>query len=226
VATGLASPSNGEITQIVETYTNLFASIQETSTGKELWGMSYTSILPVRLINFDGRLSGSNVLLEWQTVDEQDLSLYIIERSSDNIHYKEIERISARNQASLTEYDFVDRNVTSLYQHKVYYRLKMVDIDSRFRYSATISILIEQEPTVRIYPNPVASHLTITGDLAKLQGFRIFDNNGKLMVVENRRSSNQSNTYPINVGSLPSGIYFIDLQMPTGNKVIQFAVSR
>ena len=106
----------------------------------------------------------------------------------------------------------------SLFTGKVFYRLKMVDIDGRFTYSQVISIN-GGGAGISIYPNPVTDFVNINaGDASKLKtiaGF--YDVNTRL--VKNILITN--NHQQINVQQLAKGMYLIKFADCTSQSFIR-----
>ncbi|MGQ8335134.1 carbohydrate-binding protein [Sunxiuqinia sp. A32] len=63
--------------------------------------------------------------------------------------------------------------------------------------------------TMRIYPNPVTTYLTIDCGKQRFENIMIFDNAGKVVL---EKSGNYQGSASINVENLPSGIYFVSVQ--------------
>ncbi len=118
------------------------------------------SPLPVELIDFSAYWDRETVVLRWQTASERDNDKFEIQRSVDGMNFKTVGSVKGQGtKMSLTEYaheDAVSQN--GLY----YYRLKQIDYNGNFEYSATKYVFAEvPEVTVNAYPNPVIDKLTI-----------------------------------------------------------------
>ena len=79
--------------ELVDNYATVFASVTEASLGKELWGVNYSSALPVTWLEFRAAWQQEDVLLTW-TVD-RDFGNYrfIVERSLDGSHFTPVDEI-------------------------------------------------------------------------------------------------------------------------------------
>ncbi len=72
--------------------------------------------------------------LEWSTGNEDNFSLFVVERSSDGENYFMIAQLPATG--SFSEYQYTDSSpLDADMQRTFYYRLKMVNRDGSFRYS-------------------------------------------------------------------------------------------
>ncbi|CAG5068551.1 hypothetical protein DYBT9623_01282 [Dyadobacter sp. CECT 9623] len=96
--------------------------------------VSQDNALPVTLTSFTASKSGKLANLAWATAEESNSDYFVVQRSSDAKTWKEIGRKAASGQSkSKRNYTFTDQKPLS---GAGYYRLKMVDRDQTFSYSA------------------------------------------------------------------------------------------
>lgn len=101
-----------------------------------------------------------------------------------------------------------------------YYRLKQVDIDNRFTYSAVRKVLVNEaiDNSITVYPNPATAFIILaeknTVDIAAL-----IITNISGQVVNNRVKINSLSPYKIriDISQLADGIYYIKTK--NGNRV-------
>jgi hypothetical protein len=99
--------------------------------------------LPVKFVGFTLTLKNKDILVQWSTSEEQNANLYEVERSLDGTNWTTIAYVTAAgNTTTITNYSFSDKNVTF---KSAYYRIKQVDMDSRFSYTPVRSIKIGSE---------------------------------------------------------------------------------
>ncbi len=123
-ATGFTVGVNGE----VNTNTSTF----------EYFIMSGGSTLPVKLVYFIGEKEANSVKLYWQTATEISSSHFIIERSSDGVHFETIGQVSAAgNSTEVLNYEFAD---SKPYSGNNYYRLRQFDYDGANELFHTIAV--------------------------------------------------------------------------------------
>lgn len=115
--------------------------------------------LPATLTEFKGQKVNSTVLLNWTSLTEDNLALYELQRSRDGMNYQTIATVNAKNLTH-NEYAYTDQQP---YLGVNYYRLKMVDRDSRFSYSSIVVVNFKdmKEINVDISPNPVHSTINV-----------------------------------------------------------------
>ena len=116
--------------------------------------------LPVTLLDFSGKFSDEKVLLNWKTVKENNLAIYIIERKNSDNTFTEIGRINPSGNPSYTQqYHFIDQRPLP---GNNLYRLKLVNNDNTVSFSNEIMLVKTQGfPDIHIFPNPVSDMLTI-----------------------------------------------------------------
>lgn len=113
-----------------------------------------SSVLPVTLIRFSGkRLNIKEVLLEWATASERNNKGFDVEMSDDGKIFRKVTFVAGQgNSSKLTNYRLAVAN-----EKGAYYRLKQVDFDGNFEYSATVFVAgTETDILLHIYPNPSA----------------------------------------------------------------------
>ena len=166
-----------------------------------------TGLIPVTLIDFKAQVRGNSVMLNWYATQETDFRQYEIERSIDGRRFTQIGNVAGRN---LTNYQFEDVDVPL--NRQVFYRLKMVDIDGKFKYSKTVSVRVRQlASAMRLSPNPASDQLTIRLE-RPLQGtatLQIRDMAGKLMSSMPINHAMQLNQ--VDVQTLAAGRYEVVL---------------
>lgn len=179
--------------------------------------LSEAGPLPVALLDFKCFLKNNNtVVLQWQTVNENNVSGFTVQRSNDATNFDSIGYVPSKGNSSST------RNYTTFDKQPLpgvnFYRLQMVDEAGNFTYSKIVSVKIEQEIfTFQISPNPAKNILFVRVDGENEKGvFQISDAVGrKLNEVVIFLKSNTS--FSIDINSLPKGVY--NLQLFTRTKI-------
>ena len=113
--------------------------------------------LPINVISFNGLLQ-DDIILQWQTINSQNIKNFIIEKSTDGISFLSIGNQSANATSLISDYKFYDRNIAD----KNYYRLKIISNDYKFNYSEVILIRSSSsDQKIWIQNNPVSSHIDL-----------------------------------------------------------------
>jgi hypothetical protein len=171
--------------------------------------------LPVKLVSFDATLnSKNNVDLKWITATEENVSHFVVERSTDGINFSDAGLVFAvGNSTQKVNYSLTD-NISNINATVIYYRLCSVDNDGKFSYSEVRVIRIsgqgENTAAIIVYPNPVSNELRITVPANwqnKKVSFELFNANGQLMKRTDNSGSSQTET--INVSELNRGLYIV-----------------
>ncbi|MEN0045571.1 MAG: T9SS type A sorting domain-containing protein [Bacteroidota bacterium] len=169
--------------------------------------------LPVELQSFKTEARKEHIALTWTTASEVDNSHFEVERSEDGKVFKKIGRVEG-NGTTLEEksYAYDDRQV--LAGQIYYYRLKQVDFNGDFEYSAIQSAkLEEQDSDFKIYPNPASGSERLRLVLETANGklrFQVLDVYGKVVKeVERDFLSKEKAVLTLDTSDIPAGIYFI-----------------
>jgi hypothetical protein len=183
------------------------------------------TVLPLSLLEFNGRLVNNNGLLNWKTSNEISTASFDIERSIDGRNYITAGNVAAANIPGDHHYNFTDNNITSLGVPVVYYRLKQKDIDGHFTYSRIVALSIgDSKSSVLFYPNPVINeaNLTITINKPQQVQARIIDNAGRVVKQQQWNLSAGSVSLSVDVKGLAKGVYYLELKGKTINERKQF----
>jgi hypothetical protein len=181
-------------------------------------GITYTIVLPIKLISFTAQPQGSNVLLNWVVTDEVNVAAYSIEYSTNGISFTGTGSVTATNSRN---YNFVhSAPVTGLN----YYRLKTIDHNGDISYSEIRKVNFGKGSVVTVYPNPVKDvvNITLTGPMInKPATMAVLSMDGKLLLVQKTVAASQTET--INVKGFASGKYIV--QVTTAGEVINKTIT-
>jgi len=220
MATGIVDVGGGTLEELVETDWKIYASINQTATGSELWAVNFSVILPLDLIEFKGELLQHDGLLTWKTSNEKNTLEFIVERSVNGNNFEAVGRLAAGGTGS---YSYIDRDITALKTATVYYRLKQVDVDSRFTYSKIVTINLNGGQYFSLYPNPATGNINLqTGNNPSGSiRYRIIDNTGKTILQSSGQVSTNGRV-SIDINNLAKGVYYLDLNTDSALKTMQF----
>lgn len=184
-------------------------------------------VLPVELTYFSALFGSNMVYLNWGTATETNNYGYDVERAFEDKVFKWIGFVPGNgNSFSPKHYTFIDTNFTQSGIH--YYRLKQIDTDGAFEFSDTtfvdvnIVTKVEAEFTpdgfilYQNYPNPFNSATNIIYHLPydALVSLFVYDAAGaEVMRVLPEIKRAGDNNVRLQLGVLPSGIYFYKLRV-------------
>lgn len=106
------------------------------------------AVVPVELLNFNATITNRNqVFLQWQTASESNTSHFVIERSSNGQSFQAIDQQwAAGNSSSILNYEYTDQHVSGI----LFYRLKMVDSDGKYKYSPVVKVSVVNAASMSI----------------------------------------------------------------------------
>lgn len=173
--------------------------------------------LPVNLIRFSANETNRQVLLEWTTASEINNEYFSIESSADAVNFTEVGRVSgAGNSNTILNYIFIHQSPLAGVS---YYRLRQVDFDGEFMYSAIEAVSLPEVVIneIVICPNPVVNVMDVRLDpfLFHAPQIEIRDLSGKLVRTYETVEVNVQQPCRIDLNELPQGIYFLHVSEGT-----------
>ena len=166
-------------------------------------------VLAGNFTQFKGQLLEKQSYLTWVATAEENLKTYEIEKSIDGTNFSKVGSVNAKN-ISEAYYNFTDAENTN---GNSYYRLKMIDVNGLFKYSAIILLSNELSFEVNNVKNPFKN--TIEADVivpkeGKLNVI-LFNDKGQLIRNIQRKVNKGLNNIVVNNIEAPSGIYFLSI---------------
>jgi 1,4-alpha-glucan branching enzyme len=163
------------------------------------WG----TVIPVELTHFTAKAQKNDAILAWKTSSEKDNDYFAVERSFDGQNFTEIGRVKGNGTTTTPNaYAFTDKDLAS---GTFYYRLRQVDINGTEKFTAVQAVkIVNGAKTVSIYPNPTTDLVYIQNASTTETGI-LTDNIGRIV------QSFKTIPSQLNLGELPSGIYFLKI---------------
>ena len=171
--------------------------------------------LPISLSSFNvaNNLSENSILIDWITESEINNDYFEVQRSIDAENWNTIEKVEAAgNSNSVIDYKTIDP--TPLYGLS-YYRLKQVDFNGDYSYSAIKSIKLKHNSESNLYPNPAKDFIYITSKNTPLKTIKIYDFLGRNKIELIELNLISENKAYLNIEKLPSGVYFLKTTFET-----------
>lgn len=139
--------------------------------------------LPVKLRSFEVRKNDRSVVLNWVTAGEFSNKGFYIERRIGDAVWISIGFVSSLADRGTTNSEISYMYVDNIYQKAVIqYRLKQVDINGNFEYSAIRLVKNEGMNSKTIFPNPTSGKVNIAFSNPELMyNVRLFNADGKLV---------------------------------------------
>ena len=184
-------------------------------------------VLPVNLLTFNVALRDGNVALNWTTGSEVNTKNFVVERSTDGVHFSALGTLAAAgNSNTAHQYQYSDASALQAGASTLYYRLRVVDNDGRYSYTAILPVQLQGGMfKITLSPNPVHDQLTVTfsANNAKNITLRVTDANGKPVYQQQFQTNGvvamQQN---INVARYAAGAYFVQLITDKSTKTASF----
>jgi len=168
--------------------------------------------LPLKLISFNAQKAGKSVKLSWTTGEEINTSRFSVERSADGEVFKAIGSIAAAGSSHVDKsYNYAD--IAPLKGNN-FYRLKMIDIDGKSKYSPIRYIKNDGNTDINVYPNPVTdiAHLDISTEKA---------GNATIVITDLAGRTIYSSIYNLNEGLNSINLSLNKLGLAKGNFILK-----
>ena len=188
--------------------------------GNGLFMLTFpAAVLPLDLLSFNAAKNKEAVQLKWVSANETGFSHYNVQKSDDGKYFSLLTTVKATGSGTYQAVDdkpFAGQN---------YYRLEMVDVDGKRRYSKVVNVTFDTKINlVSVYPNP-AKTATITLDLTmNKQSDLIFewtDIAGRSRLRSQQKVAQGNSQISVDVSALESGMYFITTRNVANNETLR-----
>lgn len=169
--------------------------------------------LPLNWTAFSARSLGKQrALLNWETVDEEAVSHFIVERSGNGRDFVNAGRVTALNTPA-ANYEFIDQEVPV---SSAYYRITSVDLDGSRSSTELRRVVWNTKAEVAIiYPNPVTSGtMTVAWQRpeARTTTWYMYNSYGQEVRRGTVGAAAGANKVEVATDDLPAGAYLIRLR--------------
>ncbi|HEU4719444.1 MAG TPA: T9SS type A sorting domain-containing protein [Bacteroidia bacterium] len=231
-STGATSP-----TISVSSCTN--GSTVYTCTVTDACGISRTAtitfsvsscVLPVELTSFTGEFQPglNSVLLNWNVASEHNNNYYLVERTTDGIHFDAVGRVFSKapggNSSEPLDYSLTDPSPPS---GVVYYKLSQVDISGNEQTEGYIAVSVSADGMpLQIVPNPANDNALVTyfSPAEAESEIRLVDVTGRVLFSETQASKAGLNSFDIPVKGCTSGVYFVRVTSGSSAQVARLII--
>lgn len=135
--------------------------------------------------------AGDQVALDWEAANTQGLSHFVVEHSSDGVHFEEIGRVNAAGQM---QFQYIDESPFI----ETYYRIGSLEFNGAISYTEVQRIMTQAPVEVSQFGRRLKLH----GGYGGVYSMKILDMQGQL--VFEQRGPDEAD-----VSLLSSGIYFL-----------------
>lgn len=197
-----------------------------TTVGQRLnslWFKSFNlappaqSVLPLRLLNFQGNVSESKVNLQWTVAENETGYSFELEKSTDGTHFNTEALIFTTLKTGTENYSY-----KKSIEQSSFYRLKMINKDNSVSYSNIIKLSINdnaENSNLKVLQNPVHSSLQFSYNSSSNENVAVsvYSGTGTKLFTKQLQSQKGNNTYMLNLDSkMMKGFYL--LEIADGNK--------
>ncbi|WP_118953245.1 SdrD B-like domain-containing protein [Taibaiella helva] len=165
--------------------------------------VNWTTPLPLTLLHFVALPNECNeILLKWAIADAIGFDRFEVEESRDGASYQKIAILQYTD--NVTSYVYKQTNPAP---GKHYYRLKMLDIDSRYSYSRVLPVMIDcKNKDIEVFPNPTNSRITIR-ELSDGDQIQLLTPEGRILTTREVKG----HQVEIDLTAYTNGTYYINL---------------
>ncbi len=196
---------------------------RSTSDQTAAYDLPNCTIVPLKLLAFTALLKeGNKVSLNWQTENEINTVKFVLQKSVDGINWVDLFEVKAKQKYSNT-YQTVDFDPV---QGTNYYRVKILDKDQSYTYSAieTIKLLSNVANKCFVVPNPTVNFADIHfSQPVTSPVIEVFDAKG--MLVKKETVMGPILQYRLVTSGMAAGVYTIRVKNASGNFSSKLIVS-
>jgi hypothetical protein len=173
--------------------------------------------LPADGLTATATLNEETTTVKWSTQSEQNTRYFVVERSLNNKDFAATGATvaAAGNSADKRDYQMQD-DISTLASNNtvIYYRIKLVDIDGKIKYSNVTAVRLTQSLQVTAWPNPFQSSvmISITTDKPTTLKIKVVDITGKLIRQTTHTVGKGTTQVALkDFDKLSSGIYLLEM---------------
>ena len=183
--------------------------------------------LPLDLLSFSARAGTEIIYLNWEVESVLDTDKgFWVERADEKLDFKQIGWVASHLSTRDIRYQFEDQDV--LKKKLYYYRLKQVDINGSFSYSAIREAMIDENSLasiISVFPVPSKDIVHIRYFAPSSGSFHLdlYDPLGKWVERITFDTKEGERIYDLDLENLSSGIYLVNLLL-NGTYQTQFRI--
>ena len=213
-ATASGTLSEGNITSLS---TNNFTSF---TFGFEASGIT----LPVKLVDFSGKIQFNEIHLTWTTASEKNNDYFSIERSVDGTDFTVIGKVNgAGNSSTKLYYHFIDSEVNE--GQTYYYRLRQTDFNGQNELSHVINLNYKTPQELKITALSADQNILkvqLSTSVKSSYVLMLTDISGKKLLIKEINADKGTTNLQEYLPNLSSGIYFVTIYNNEQKQTMKF----
>jgi hypothetical protein len=119
---------------------------------------SVSFIVPLQFLSITAEKKTTHTMVEWKTTNEVNVKQHEVQRSQNANAFTTIGKLPAHNTGNDDIYFYPD---TDNLEGTVYYRIKSVDIDGKYKYSKVVSVSYASNNIISLKNNPVQRSINL-----------------------------------------------------------------
>jgi hypothetical protein len=181
----------------------------------------FFGVVPVKFTEWYALAQADKIVLQWKTLFETDHQDFIIETSTDGIHFVPLTTIAGKlNSTGTQPYSFTHLNPA---QGENYYRIVAVSVQGQKEYSAIALVKFKNKLNnhVAIIYTHNQVNVSFTQMLKKPVLVSILNMQGKL-ILNRKIEAIQTLVHQVNTPNLPAGKYMVQVIFEDHKETAQF----
>lgn len=167
-------------------------------------------------------LPGNDLNIVWQTQNENNMSHFEVQRSTDGLNWNMVALKDANNLPDVSTYSYTDK---SLPQGHYFYQINMVQADGTTNAGKIMEVEIGN-PSINgfdLFPNPAQNQLQIDfKSIREDREFVVLNITG----AEIQRWKSSETALDLDISKLENGLYFLRVSTNEATSTQRFTVSR
>lgn len=189
-----------------------------TLTQFSVASYTYAIALPIPVKSFVvGHAGDASVTLFWETGDIQEPVSFMIQRSTDNIHFSTVANVTG--DPGKTLYTFTDKRLNTT----TWYRLQVVSAGRKLLTHTVMVTKTGNESTMLLRPSVVTGNtttLSLTAAHRDRFAIRLLDLSGRVLLHQSRQLDKGRHDISIAVGHIVRGVYYLYVTNSTGDRQV------
>ncbi len=207
--------TDGPFTTWFTPYNMNMLVVVKSSTGciDKLMFVPNASVLPVKLVYFQGNMNDNKILLQWAVAENESSGRFEVEKSYGGKSFTTSGLVIPTTKTGSENYSFTE----TVSSDKIYYRLKMYNKKEEVEFSKILAFQIgniNSTNTIKIINNPVSDKLTMSFSSTNNNPveIKIYDLSGRLQMNQKMNVYQGSNLVSLPLSSaITSGVYAVEV---------------
>jgi phage baseplate assembly protein gpV len=202
---------SGSFTALNSANVNVRTNYSKAATTTTALAVQKVALFPLPVVwgEFNAVAKNNEVVLNWETLSEENTASFVIEHAAgNNSGYTPVATIAAQgNSNSIKKYEYRFNSPDK--EKSNFFRIKQVDLDGKSKYSDVRIVKFNKGNIVKVstYPNPVISELNINVQVSNI-AVSLSDMYGKtILTTLLKAGTNTINMQPYAKGYYLVGIY-------------------